>query len=191
MAVTGTAVTSATFAVTQAEAKLYAKIDGAADNDIVDGLIEAASAWAENFTRRRFVDATEVQYFDEFSDTMELTWAPVDSVTSVQYIDVDGATQTLSATVYDVDTTREPGAVYLAYNQSWPATRAERNAVIITYVAGYGTSNDVPEGIKAAMKQAITHWYEHRETAEMAPAITEVPLATRSLLTPFIVPTVP
>ena len=82
---------------------------------------------------------------------------------SVVYIDTDGATQTVSSSVYDVDIDQEPGRLRLAYSESWPSDRRSTpNSVIIRFVAGYGDADAVPETIKAAIKLLVGHLYEHR-----------------------------
>lgn len=73
--------------------------------------------------------------------------APLASVTSIAYLDGAGASQTLATSVYSVDTDRRPGQIWLKYGQSWPATRAEPNAVTITYTAGYGAAATAIPGL--------------------------------------------
>jgi len=94
---------------------------------------------------------------------IELPLPPLQSVTSISYVDADGATQTLATTVYGVDVACEPGEVYLKYGQEWPTTRDERNAVTIRFVCGYGLAAAVPENIKSAMKLHIADLDANRE----------------------------
>lgn len=96
-------------------------------------------------------------------DSIDLPLPPLQSVTSVTYVDSDGATQTLATSVYGVDTASEPGAVHLKYGQSWPQTRAQRNAVVIRFTAGYGGAADVPSRLKSAMKLHVADLFANRE----------------------------
>ena len=93
------------------------------------------------------------------------TVSPVQSVTSVKYLDTDGAEQTLSDTVYDVDAVQEPGLITLGYNQNWPSVRNERGSVRVVFVAGYaldGTDyrKNIPQSIKQAILMIVEDLYE-------------------------------
>lgn len=114
---------------------------------------------------RALVTQTWELLLDAFpcGDVIELPLPPLQSVTSISYVDSDGSTQTLSTSVYGVDTACEPGAVHLKYNQEWPETRDERNAVTIRFVCGYGLAAAVPENIKSAMKLHIADLDANRE----------------------------
>jgi uncharacterized phiE125 gp8 family phage protein len=105
---------------------------------------------------------------------------PLISVSSITYVDGNGTTQTLSAAAYKVDTDSEPGRITPAYGYCWPTTRAEINAIAITYVAGYATRAAVPASIKQAMLLLIGHWYENREAVGQVGGT--VAMAVESLL---------
>lgn len=115
-------------------------------------------------------------------DEILLPVGPVQSVTSVVYVDTAGVSQTLVVTTdYVVDTSSEPARIYPAYSCSWPSARAQRNAITVTYVAGYGISGSfVPARLINAMYLLIADAYEFRQTAIMLgglPAI--VPVTSR------------
>lgn len=114
---------------------------------------------------RALVTQTWEMLLDGFpcGDSIQIPLPPLQSVTSITYVDADGATQTLATSVYGVDPTCEPGEVHLKYDQEWPETRDERNAVTIRFVAGYGLAASVPENIKSAMKLHIADLDANRE----------------------------
>lgn len=93
---------------------------------------------------------------------------PLRSVTSITYVDTDGATQTLATTVYAVDTASEPGVVSLKYGQTWPSTLCQRNAVTIAFTCGYGLSDDVPDPLKSAIKLMVKDRYDQTQDNEAA-----------------------
>lgn len=177
--------------VTLAEAKAWAKVEISDDDDLITALITTATTWMERATNRKFIDAADlVERFDRFFNEMQLPLSPLDSVTTVQYIDSNGDLQTLSNTVYDVDTSVEPGVVRLGFNQVWPITRTTPNAVIITYKVGYGaTAADTPEELKSAIKMLVAHWYEHREAATDGREVKTIPFAVESVIWSYKVPT--
>lgn len=169
------------------EAKAHLRVDTASEDDLIKGWIAAARRWCETYTNRRFINTTIRYTLDAFSDEMEIPVSPLASVSSITYTDVDGASQTLSASVYQVDTYSQPGRVVLAYNQTWPLIRSEVvNPVQINAVVGYGATPDsVPDGIKAAIKLLVGHWFEHREAVNIGNIVNDIPLTVHSLLYPF------
>lgn len=181
--VTGSVAAASTEPVTLDEAKLHLGIDGTDSDALITALIQAAREYAETFTRRKFMTTTLTQKLDEFADEMRLRRPPLVSAT-IAYIDADGDSQTLSSATYTVDTSVEPGRILLAYGQSWPSVRDQANAITVTYVAGYGDAGDVPEGIKAAIKLLVGHWFANREAVADG-RLTAVPLAVESLLWQF------
>ena len=122
-----------------AEAKLHARVDGSDDDVLVASWITAARLYCETFTRRALVTQTWKLTLDGFASKIVLPHAPLQAVTSITYIDAAGATQTVTSTVYAVDTDAEPGIVRLGYGQTWPTTRGFANDVTVNYVAGYVT----------------------------------------------------
>lgn len=98
-------------------------------------------------------------------DAIEIPLPPLQSVTSVTYVDQDGATQTMPSADYIVDTASQPGVIVLAYGKSWPYARAQRNAVTIRFIAGYGAAAAVPPAIKDAIKLMVGDRHKDREGA--------------------------
>jgi uncharacterized phiE125 gp8 family phage protein len=100
---------------------------------------------------------------DSFPDEIVIPLPPLQSVTSVKYIDTDGVEQTLSTDIYQV-TTDDPATIVEKYGQSWPSTRDEKEAVRVRFVAGYGDSaDDVPEPFKTAIKFHVEALYDKDE----------------------------
>lgn len=180
--------------VTLTEAKTHLRVVGSDDDAYIGNLISAARGRAEKFTGLSIVTQTRTFVCDGFpygDEFIALPGSPVQSVTSVVYVDGNGTNQTWDSSNYTVDTTAVPGGIYLAYGKSWPTTRTVRHAVTITYVAGYGQSSDsplslnVPQEIKQAILLMIAELYERREMAITGTIITEVPLSASWLLMPF------
>lgn len=90
---------------------------------------------------------------------------PLQSVTSIVYIDDDGDELTLDGGLYQVaNKGKYPSHVVPAYGQTWPSTRDMPDAVTVTFVAGYGDgAEDVPGAIRNAGLLMIGDLYEHRE----------------------------
>lgn len=116
---------------------------------------------------------------------------PLISVTSITYVDTDGATQTWASSNYTVDAPvgdfAEPGRICPVYGQVYPVTRAQPAAVTIRFVAGYGAAaSAVPQPIKSAMKLLIGIWYANREAGLIVRGSADVlPYGVDALLQPY------
>lgn len=104
---------------------------------------------------------------------LELPRYPLQSITSITYLDTDGSSKTLDPSVYVV-TTGSPGRVAPAYGHIWPVTLPQIGAVTVRLVAGYGdTADKVPLNVRQAILLLVSHLYLNRgETpAELPPAV--------------------
>lgn len=106
---------------------------------------------------------------------IEIPRPPLQSVTSIEYVDTAGVTQTWDNTLYRVDDFSEPGRITPAYEQSYPSTRPVTGAVTVTYVAGYGDDESaVPALAKSALLLAAVDLYRNPETI-VAGTVSELP----------------
>ena len=167
--------------VTLADMKTHLRVDNNNDDALIVGLIAAAREWCEGIQGRAYFTQTMTVSLDSFVDCLDMPRPPLQSISSITYVDSNGDTQTLSSTYYTVDTRSEPGRVYLAYDQTWPTHRDVRHAITITAVCGYDSIDKVPDRIKAAIKLLAAHWYENRE-AVTSISLKETPRAVMSLL---------
>lgn len=171
-----------------AEAKEHLRIEHSVDDGFINTLIIAAREYTEKVLWRALINQTWEIVLCAFPvfDYITLPKGPLQSVTSVQYLDVNGTLQTLSASVYEVDTKSKYGRVLLKYQQSWPSYLSRWNAVTVTYVVGFGADADnVPVTIKHALKLLISQMYEHRVPEVTGTIISAVRLSYDALLAPF------
>ena len=129
--------------------------------------IASARAVAEQELRRYLITQTLDAYFDGFptgedADDFEILLPPLQSVTSITYVDIDGATQTLASDQYLVDARSQPARIAPAYGCFWPCTRMQRNAVTVRFVAGYGAASAVPKCVKNWMLLIIAALWDNR-----------------------------
>ena len=169
--------------VTTAEAKLHLRVDHGDEDAYIDTLVATARQQIEAITRRALVNTTFELKLDAFPTEIRPPRSPLSSVSSITYVDTDGATQTLSVSVYSVDTDTEPGRISLAFEQSWPDIREQNNAVVITFVAGYGSAaTDVPAALRETVKLLLAHYYEFRQPVISGTIATKIPLHIESLI---------
>lgn len=176
--------------VTRAEAKLHLNMDSiTADDSLIDGLIQAAREWTENYTRRSWVRRTLELRLDCFPAQIRLPRSPVSVVNSVKYTDEDGTLQTVSSSSYQVDYYSTPPRVMPVFGVTWPAAKSGTlGAVVVDYDAGYSPSSDsptdhaanVPSSVKAAMKLILSCLYQNR-----APEDSEEFSVIKTLLAPY------
>lgn len=175
-------------AISVDEVRDHARIDGADDLNVVKALIDAATDWVENETNRQLVTATWVLRLDDFPLwAIHFDKAPLQSITSISYLDTDGASQTLTEnTDFIVGANRHIGVITPAVDQTWPATQNRIDAATITFVAGYGARGVVPRGIKQAMLLLCAHWYENREALLVGSVSKELELSVQSLIDQYM-----
>lgn len=160
------------------------------DDALVTALITVAREAVENFTEVT-VAVNDFQMKLDYFPTAEInlgTW-PVNSITSVTYVDANGATQTISSADYALDTFSKPAQINLAYGKTWPMVRNQPNAVTVTFEAGYtgDTSpvvNEMPKALKQAMLLTITDLYENRG-ALGSKQNYEIPVMAQYLMAPY------
>lgn len=167
------------------EVKDHLRVDTSADDNYIQSLIKTARMMTENTIDKALLTQTWKFYFDGFPrcDVIEIPKAPIQSITSVEYVDTDGTTQTwASSNNWSLDTTGIMPRIILDYDQTWPDTEGSRNNVIITGVFGYTSLDAIPEPIKHAMMMLIGHWYENRENTLVNGTVLSMPFATKALL---------
>lgn len=191
--------------VTLAEAKTHLRVDTTEEDDRITGILGAATAhvdgyagvlgrplitqtWAlklERFPRYAFI-RSDLRAGRPIDDRIRLPLPPVQSVSSITYVDPDGATQTWAAAKYQLVAKETRPHVVPAYGETWPTTRDVPEAVTVTFVAGYGDdTTDVPEPIRQAILLLAGHWYQHREAVATGVVVNEVKMAVDALLTPY------
>lgn len=153
----------------------------------MDALIKGARQWAEQYTERAFITQTWEKRLDAFSaDGIELARGPVQSITSVKYVDSDGAVQTLVAdTDYVFEDYSDPAFVLPAYGTSWPSPRDEANAVRVQFVSGYGAASAVPQPIVNAIVLMVGQALRGQSGLENNLYPASVPNAAKEMLNPY------
>lgn len=163
------------------DARLSMRVDDYTQDTLVQQTLVAARLDAEAFTGRVFITQTWVWTLDAFPrGAMRFPKNPVQSVTSVQYVDTAGATQTWGASKYEVTTDGIVAQLQPVFGESYPNTYEKMNAITVTFVAGYGGASAVPAGIKQAILMHASALYD----GECAGGMGMVG-AAKSLLWPY------
>ena len=179
--------------VTLLEAKQHLRVDVDDDDALIGSLIAAARQAAETITGRQLMTARWKLVLDAFpgatfthagsgatfslpAHAVLLAKCPVQSVISIEYLDMNGTLQTMHAEDYVLDAACEPARLSPAFGKSWPPTLPQIGAITVTFDAGYGLASAVPEGIKSWIKLRVGSLYGHRE---------EVSVLTRGRIDPL------
>ncbi|NBW23100.1 MAG: hypothetical protein EBR82_85665 [Caulobacteraceae bacterium] len=80
-----------------------------------------------------------------------------------------GATAALATTQYRVDRDSTPGAIRNLYGGTWPSNRDDQNSISVTWWAGYGNPESVPQRVKNAILMTVLELYEKRGDAQLPP----------------------
>ena len=177
--------------VSLVEIKLHLRLDANDDteDDLLTALIKSAREYIESYTRRALVTQTWDYFLEGLpeGDEIWLPYPPLQSVTSLKYRDTDGNETTWDSSNYIVDTNSFIGRIKLAYGVSWfTDTLYPANPITVRFVCGYGDADEVPVGIKSAVKLLVAHWYEHREAVvSKNEAPYNIPFTVDALLYPF------
>lgn len=135
--------------------------DDASVRNLINDYLLVAREWVENEVQISLGQRTWTLYLDCFPCwEIELRLPPVQSVTSIAYLDTDNTSQTLSASLYRVDTDGKPGRIVPVYGQIWPYTYPTTKAVTITATVGYTSAGLVPACAKQAMRILTKMMYD-------------------------------
>jgi hypothetical protein len=108
---------------------------------------------------------------------------PLVEVVGITYVDENGDEQTLDPSKYHVVRKVGPkcrrSVIELASGASWPSTRSQRDAVTVTYRAGYveevGASpeeTNIPEDLLEGICMRAASYYNHRSDSIVGQGFT-------------------
>ena len=184
--VTGVKVSTpaASLPVTLQEVKDYCKLEGSSEDDFLTMLIEAATEIAEGYMQRKIVTQTlqasfdyvpigrsayytinqYVPYYDyaKSGSSFFLPFPTIQSISSIKFYDTANAETTYSATNYFLDDIN--GRVVFNQGYADAGNLREKNAMLVTYVAGFST---VPSAIKIGVLEQVKVMYECRGVCDM------------------------
>jgi uncharacterized phiE125 gp8 family phage protein len=196
--------------LTLVTAKAHLRLTATDDDTLINTvLIPAVRERAELATRRQLITATWALKLDAFPGGwlagavgrrawwgldpsqgyfLDVPKPPLQSITSITYVDTAGATQTWGSSNYLVDAPTGPrcarGRIAPVYGVVWPFTQAQINALTVLFPCGYGNDETaVPALLKAAMLMDLGTLYEHRESvlADSRAAAIEIPTSSAAI----------
>jgi uncharacterized phiE125 gp8 family phage protein len=133
--------------------------DDAANLTRLASLIGVAGEHLEGYCGTAMTTRTVRVRCDSFADFERLPFGPVQSITSISYVDSAGVDQILDPAAYEVRIDALEASIAQAFAMAWPTTRAGSRITIIA-VIGYAT---VPRVIEQAALLLIASMFETRE----------------------------
>ncbi len=166
-----------------AYAKLFMRVDGTAEDALIETLIKTTRHQVENsigrtLIRRSYIYRTSVPH----DRRLCLPRPPLVSVSRVTLVAENDQAIDIPQGDYSVSTKKQPGEIRLNSGKKWTDYLAEFSVLEVEFEAGYGdTPDDIPLPLRQAIVLLLTHAFEFRETSE-APAI---PIIVEALLAPY------
>lgn len=148
------------------EVKAHSRIDLNDDDLLIQDKILAVRAMVELVYDIAIMTQTWTMYLDFMPmDCIEIFKRPVQSVTSVKYLDGAGVAQTVSPALYWTDLNARPPRIVKALDSSWPYVQPRPSAVAVEFVAGYGDKREhVPAHLRTYLLIKTADFYEQRES---------------------------
>ncbi len=166
------------------EAKSHLRVDISDDDTLIASLVAAARQTFEEINGRALFTQTWKLVLDGWpsKDYIALPRPPLQSVTSIAYVDSAGVSTVWTSSDYVVEVDRTPGRVHLAYGVDWPtATLRPASPITITYVSGWTTVAAIPQRYKQAVLLLCGHFYENREAIVVGTVAVKLPWAFEAL----------
>jgi uncharacterized phiE125 gp8 family phage protein len=152
-----TGPTSEPITLSEAKRQLFlAESDTSHDAEIVNLIQAAREQWERDTDTTLLTSTLRVTAERLNGREVPLPSRPIQSVTSFTYFDENNVSQTLSTSIYSLDS--QSRAIRLTWNESWPVLAIRWDAVTITYVAGLADRSLIPAIAKQAMLLLIGYY---------------------------------
>lgn len=191
--------------VTVAEVKNYLRVDGNAEDSVIESMIKAATLILEDYCDTKFIEQTWLEYHDCFPfkeknewwdgvkeiavselysplPYMDLLQGPIKNLVSVKTYPDSGVAEIFDPSNYIVDNSNSFGRIALKMGSVWPTTILRKlNGIEIEYVVGLSSDQaSLPNNVKQALFIFIARMYEKRGDEDIT-----IPSLSCSLLAPF------
>lgn len=159
-------------AISLPDAKKHLRVDHDDDDALIGAILSAAVGHVESVTGQRLARQTLQIRCGSWNDLAALPVAPVFEVVAIQYRDVSGAEQTLSADFYEARLEGLQPEIVRAPGTSWPSIQAG-SLISVEVMTGYDEGAAPPE-LMAATKLILGDLYAYRETGQVGSVSSEI-----------------
>jgi uncharacterized phiE125 gp8 family phage protein len=171
--------------VSLAEAKLYLRIDGADEDDLVRALIVAARLLIEAASGKLLIHQTWRFVLDAWpvSGTARLPLGPVSQIIAARVFNALGMPTIVAVSALALETGADPPAIWV--QSAVPGPGRAVAGIEIDVLAGFGAAGaSVPEPFRQAILMMVARWFEQRgDVAQRGDA--RLPADVLALITPY------
>ena len=154
------ATASTVYPLAVSQVKLHLAIDTDDADEYLKELIQDATDWLEDHYLVACCEQTWDEILDGFPPAgipIELYRWPIQSVSSITYLDGSGGELTLSTSDWSTNLASIPPRIAPAGMNTWPANWANLGSVRIRFVAGAADPKDVPHRFRRERADAQHH----------------------------------
>ena len=179
--------------VSLAEARRQVSLaeDDTTHDTMLTRLIAAATQLVEIKTLRTLLSTTylwQTWDFPSANRPLSLPRNPVSSLESLSYYDTDDVEQTIATSDVYLGTGHVATLIPKASLGSWPSVHELRpDPVSVSFIAGYGAAEDVPQPIRDAVLLLVAHWFVNREAVLTGAIASDLPLGFEDCLAGYYV----
>lgn len=155
-------------------AKAHARTEHSGEDATFTALIASARRYVEQDCGLALIDQTWRAYFNTWDELgLRLRPHPVSAITEIAVWDGSAFE---AQTVGDFQLLAGRPAALIPNDDTAPAIpQRARQGIRVTFTAGFGaTEADIPDDLRTAMNQLVTHWYEQREPTAVAASLSVV-----------------
>jgi uncharacterized phiE125 gp8 family phage protein len=127
---------------------------------------DEAISWLEGYAGRSLQEREFLWLTDQFNPIISLPIGPATSA-DISYYDATGTDLTIDAADYYLGNDKISPAI----NAAWPYADGRPGGVRITITAGYALADDIPPHLLAAVKLAMTAFFENRVDPDLTGAM--------------------
>lgn len=166
-------VPPATTPISLDDVKQHLRITGTADDALLTMYIEAATEYAENYTKRDLITRTYETFRDFFPAcsgegyykntlSLEIKRSRLQSIESIEYF-YNGVLTLLDSSKYYNTLENDYSEIMPVEGGIWPNVDKRLQAIKITFKAGYGDDDSfIPAGYKQAILMHVANLYSNR-----------------------------
>ena len=168
-------------------ARRNSRIDTTDEDTRLTELLGAATKYVQRHTDTALITQTlswKMDLFPRTASPLYLPTWPVQSLVSVSYVDMDGASQTIPTNTIALRSPAFGHARVARQNwEAWPSCKATPDAVDIRFTAGFGATHaSVPDEFQQAILLLVSHWFENREAALAGSMSKEIEFSVSALI---------
>ena len=148
--------------VSLADMKTYLGGPNAANDDLIQSLIDACTDWGEKWTGREFRANLYTLLIDCFEERIELRRNPIDTIDSVEHSVTVQFDTTVASTVYYKKDGVQRSEILLLPDQSWPTVNLDiEQGIKITFTTKAVGPDKLDIAI-TAIKRHVAYMFENR-----------------------------